>query len=246
MTPNFVDLAIEHWQMRRSDRVFSYTQKGVGVAVAAGVPPEKVTALMNSMDVSILLDAYRNLESSEIEAIQDHYSLTPGKTFGFIGRLDPEKRIDFLVEVLDHIWQEDREIKFLIGGRGGQQDLLTAAVGRGQVHMLGYAGPSEKAMTLRLSQGLVNPGGIGLVAVECLAIGLPICTATVNSHGPEFDYLEVGKDVFVSRDEVSDFARLILAHTKTAGSLPEHVGRPYPTIDEMIQRFADGIKEMLE
>ena len=243
-SPNPIDLAVERWQMRRSDHVFAYTQQGAEVAVAVGVRPEKVTAVMNSVDVHELVEAYRTLTEAEIQHFSEVHSLVPGKIFGYIGGLDAAKRIDFLSEVLDYLWASDRQIKLLVAGRGNQHEMLSSAARRGQVVMLGYGGPLEKGLVTRSSQALINPGRIGLVAVDGLAIGIPILTTNWDFHAPEYDYLSPGRDVFASTNEVAGFAELIVGHSNVDGRMPNHTGKPYPGIEEMARNFASGVQSM--
>lgn len=244
--PNPLDLGVERWQMRRSDHIFAYTQEGANIAVERGVSPRKVTAVMNSVDISGTVLAYADLDDADIDRFSTQHSLVPGKTFGYIGGLDAQKRVDFLVEFLDHMWQTDRDVKVLIAGRGNQEGLLSSAAERGQAIMLGYGGPTEKALISRVSQAIVNPGRIGLVAVDCLATGIPILTTDWDFHAPEFDYLTPGLDVFTSTNDVSAFATLVSNHKSDEGSVREHIGRPYPTIQDMIENFASGVEAMLE
>ena len=242
--PNPLDLAVERWQMRNSDHVFAYTQQGADVAVEAGLRTEKVTAVMNSVDVQGLVDAYHGLTDADVEHFSTMHSLVPGKVFGYIGGLDAAKRIDFLTAALDRTWAIDREIRFLVAGRGNQQDQLLPAVERGQVVMLGYGGPSLKALISRTSQALICPGRIGLVAVDSLAVGIPILTTKWDFHAPEFDYLAPGCDVLESKNDVDDFARLVVDTCNEECRMPTHAAKQYPTLDNMVQNFAAGVQQM--
>ncbi|WP_396932401.1 glycosyltransferase [Mycolicibacterium sp.] len=243
-SPNALDVMLERWQMRHSDHVFGYTRECADAALAAGMPAGKITAVMNSIEVDTLLDAYRALDREKVETFINRHSLTPGKIFGFIGGLDSSKRIDFLAEVLEYLWRSDRDVKIIVGGKGDNQGLLEPARERGQVIMLGFSGPVEKAMIMKTSQALVNPGRIGLVAVDALAVGIPILATDWNFHAPEYDYLERGHDVLESRNVVSDFGKLVLQATASGESIPLHEGRPYPSLDQMVENFALGVQKM--
>lgn len=243
--PHPLDLAVELWQMRRCDHVFAYTRQGADLAIAEGLPPGKVTAVMNSVEVDEMVAAFRNVSNADVEKFVASRALVPGKIFGYIGGIDSAKRIDFLSEALAEVWQIDPQIKIVIAGRGNQEELLKPAVDRGQAVMLGYGGPTEKALVGKVSQALVNPGRVGLVAVDCLAIGLPILTTDWDFHAPEYDYLTPGCDVFASPNDVAAFARLIVQNASDDGKLPQHSGQSYPTLDDMVRNFAAGVYAML-
>lgn len=243
--PNAIDLALERWQMRRSDHVFAYTHEGYESAVQCGLPPSKVTAVMNSTDVSVFSQSYARLSPTEVASFQRQHLLVPGKTFGYIGGLDSSKRIRFLSGALDLMWRTDPEVKVLVGGRGEDQELLSGAAERGQVVMLGYAGPAEKALIARASQALLNPGRIGLLAVEAMAVGIPILTTDWPYHAPEFNYLKAGRDVFISPDEISAFVNLIRKHVNHQLIVSSKVAAPFPRIEDMVENFASGVEAML-
>lgn len=238
-----LDLAIERRQMKRSDRVFAYTTAGVEFATSAGVDPAKITNVMNSTDVSDLVEAVRAVGKDEILEFRNRYDLVPGKTFGYIGGLDSAKRIDFLAKVLDEVWRKDPEIKLVVGGRGDQERALDAARIRGQVIKRGYVDARGKALIALVSEALVNPGRVGLLAVECLAIGLPILTTDWRFHAPEFDYLVRNDDVYLSRNDPHAFAELMLSRTGRSGTVEP---KDYPTVTDMIRNFAEGIMVMME
>lgn len=243
--PNAVDLAIEGWQMRQSDHVFAYTQSGTDQAVADGIPRNKVTTVMNSIETDELIAEHDKFTAVDLLAFCDKYALTSGKIFAFIGGLDVSKRIKFLVETLDILWTLDRDVKLLVVGRGAQEEMLSGAVHRGQVVMFGYGGPAEKGLVCRLSQAVVNPGRIGLVAVDTKAVGIPILTTSWKLHAPEYEYLEPGVDVFGSVDNPSEFATLMISFLSVGTQFRERLVRDYPTIDRMALNFAAGVLEML-
>jgi glycosyltransferase involved in cell wall biosynthesis len=231
--------------MRRCDHIFAYTRQGAALAIERGIPPEKVTAVMNSVDVDDLMVAYQGLTEADVQKFLAAHALVPGKIFGYIGGIDSAKRIEFLSTVLADVWHIDPQVKIVVAGRGNQQELLRPAVDRGQVIMLGYGGPAEKALVGKVSQALVNPGRVGLVAVDCLAIGLPILTTDWDFHAPEYDYLTPGCDVFTSRNDVAAFSRLILQNASGDGRIRQHSGRPHPTLADMVHNFASGVHAML-
>jgi glycosyltransferase involved in cell wall biosynthesis len=242
--PNALDLAVERWQMRRCDHIFAYTQQGADVAIGLGLPPHKVTAVMNSVDVSDLIHYYQKTSEQELSAFIATHGLIAGKTFAFIGGLDFWKRTTFLSKALDYLWTADPTIKLLIAGAGDEECLLDASADRGQVVKLGYCGPAEKAMVCRVSEAILCPGRIGLVAVDALAVGIPILTTKWGFHAPEYDYLAPGNDVVASADDPLAFCNLVLSVTNSTGVLPEHVGKRFPTIEDMVHNFAAGVRQM--
>lgn len=244
-TGNALDLAIERRQMRWCDHVFAYTQKGAEEAIEAGVDPSRVTAVNNSTDVSETLELSSSLDSNFIAEFESSNRLTRGKTFGYIGGLDYPKRIDLLADALDILWALDPEVKLVVGGRGSQEHLLEAAVNRGQVLKIGYATAKEKALINRLSEAIVNPGRIGLLAVECLAMDIPILTTDWKLHGPEYEYLREGHDFHCSVGGAVEFANLVLSYARDSDGCRRPQRRQYPTLEAMVRNYADGVVKMV-
>lgn len=243
--PNPVDTAIERRQMILCDHVFAYTQAGADVALESGIATNKVTAVMNSTDVSETLAQSDSISRESIDEFEWRHGLTRGKTFGYIGGIDSPKRVDLLAVALDIVWERDPHIKFIVGGRGDKEHLLSSAADRGQVIRLGYAGPHEKALINHVSEYIVNPGRIGLLAVECMAMSLPILTTDWKYHGPEYEYLTEGVDVFTSSSDPERFADLICSRTARADQCRRPQPGPYPTLNSMVDNFASGVLRMM-
>ena len=182
--------------MRRSDHVFAYTKSGAECAIVAGAKPSRVTCVMNSTDVSSLLAACRSIDVAEVRRFQREHDLTPGKSFGWIGGLDVVKRVDFLVEVLDRLWELDRDIKLVVGGRGDQERFAHAC------HRAGTScldGVRWRALRRRPYSSLVRRCSIQVALVSLLLNawhwGFPILTTDWPFHAPEYEHLTEGEDI---------------------------------------------------
>lgn len=234
---------LELWKMRACDHLFAYTNSGADFALSCGMSAARVTSVMNSTDLSETFECANLLEEYQVQQFESMHNLVPEKTFGYIGAMDTVKRIDFLAKALDVLWLEDPEIKLVAGGRGDQEEWLAAAMDRGQVVHVGYATSREKALICRVSRALLHPGPLGLIAVEALAFGIPILTVAGNLHGPEYEYLSEGSDVFVSTGGSAAFADLVLefAQMPLRSSNP----RPYPSLNDMVDNFASGVSKMM-
>jgi len=235
---NPIDLRLEKWQMRRADRVFAYTPSGARFAERFGITPEKITTVMNSVDVSGLVSNAPTKE--ECEAFRSTHGCSGRPVFAFWGGLDESKRIGFLAEMLDELWLLDRSIHLFVGGKGADEPLLAAAVARGQVTLLGFIGALEKRILGAIAEAVLMPGRIGLIAVETLALGVPILTTTWPFHAPEFEYLVEGESVYVLDDDSVAFAAAMADWRRSDAEV-----WAYPTVGDMVANFASGVKQML-
>jgi len=160
--------------------------------------------------------------------------------------LDAPKRIAFLAEALDVMWTIDPLARLVVGGRGCDEPLLHAAAQRGQVIMLGYAGPAEKALIASVASALVMPGRIGLIAVEALAMGLPIVTTTWRYHAPEVEYLTEGVTMHTSADNPESFALRALEAMLLKNERQQGLAWRFPRLSDMVGNFTNGVAAMLD
>lgn len=242
--PNPLDAWVERWQVRKASHVFAYTPGGARLAVELGADSNKVTTVMNTIDTTALDGAVESVDDNQArELVAAAASVDKGKTFAFIGGLDVSKRIGFLADALDRVWDEDPTIRVLVAGRGEEEALLRPAADRGQVVLLGYADARTKAALGRVTRAILMPGRIGLIAVDALALGLPVLSTSWPYHAPESEYLKPGESLLQSHDSSTAYADLILSESK---SEPRYLPRDYPRLNGMVENFASGVLQLLD
>lgn len=245
---NPIDLALERWQLRQSHHIFAYTPGGQKYALAAGVSPSSVTTVMNATDTTLLATARDSVDAAAKQSFMTAHDLSAGRTLGYIGGLDPSKRIEFLAATMDRLWLSDPDIKLVVGGNGSDGHLLNAARSRGQVVMLGYASAQEQALIGSVSSALLMPGRIGLIAVDALVLGKPILTTAWPYHAPEHEYLRESVTCFTSANDVPSYVSLIRKYLAESSSCSERPTGPawrHPTLDAMVSNFARGTRKLL-
>jgi glycosyltransferase involved in cell wall biosynthesis len=241
---NKADLALERWQMRHADRVFAYTPSGGSAALAAGIPASRVTTMMNSIDTDALQRAITDLAEDQVNQFMTRFDLRPARVVAYVGGLDAAKRIKFLSQSIDELYRIAPDIKVIVAGRGSQAVLLQDSIDRGQVIDLGYAGDVEKALLGRAATAFLNPGRIGLLAVEALLLRMPVITTSWPFHGPEEEYLIEGTSKFIAPNTPSAYA----SYVSQFCDRPRVEGEAwvYPTMDDMVANFRSGVLLMLQ
>ena len=237
-----IERPLERWQLRSADHIFAYTEGGTAYARELGVPSDKITTVMNSVDVSDIVAAMKH--DTDLDSSLPVAQFDGKPVLGFIGGLDSSKRVGFLAEALDEIWRRDRRIVVLVAGDGEAAHVLDSAVSRGQVIRLGYADAHIKAAVWKVARAILMPGRIGLIAVEALAMGRPIITTDWPYHAPEREYLSEGVSVITVPDNVVAYAESVIALGQEPPALPES-GWSYPTMDDMIANFAMGARKLV-
>lgn len=237
---------------RRADWSFVYTGGGEDYLVQHGVPKERITVLRNTVDTQELLRTLRAVTTAELEGFQERYGLTAGATALFLGRVDADKDIEFLLASTSHAAEVLPGFALLIGGAGREVPKVLAAEKAGApVRYLGRLDGRSKALALQASSLIALPSGIGLIAVEALTAGRPIVTRDNNTHGPEAEYLDRHEQsVWLAGDcRVEEYGAAV-AELLTDVELSDkqraclEAGTAF-SIDRMAARFHEGVMACL-
>lgn len=241
---NLLDLGLEAIQMRLASRVFAYTPGGAAYAEARGVPASRITTVMNTIDTDELSSAMVAAQESDTSELRIPQWPSGWPVYAYIGGLDSSKRIDFLAESLAVLWERNASVRVIVAGSGADEYLLDDAVERGQVERIGYADAYTKARLALMLRAYLNPGRIGLLAVDALVTGRPILAAQHAWHAPEKEYLVEGQSILTSAPTPEAYAELINCHATKSESLNSPAFE-FPTIDQMVQNFSVGALSLL-
>jgi len=227
---------LEAAQARMADRVLVYTEPAKTRLLELGIENSKIHFLNNTFDWANLQNEKLKITSSDVRNFKSSYDISDAGAVAFIGGLDFEKRIRFIAEVLDFVWEMNPDIKFIFGGKGPDEYLLDKAVDRKQAYMLGRVEEREKALIGTACKVLINPGNTGLLAVDALVLRIPILGTNVLSS-PEKDYLIEGASHFTLTNNPASFAKEMLDFLS---DFPRTSFTPPPTIEEYAARFVNG------
>jgi glycosyltransferase involved in cell wall biosynthesis len=241
-TPSRLDAGLERFQMRNSQQVFAYMPDGASYARKQGLAEDRVTTVYNTVALSGLRSAISFLTPEDVARFRSEHDLTEGRVASFIGAVDASKRIAFLAETLDVLWELDSSFKLLVGGKGDLLPLLDGARARGQVVYLGPVGDRVKALMAASSSLIVCPGRVGLIAVEALAMKIHLLTTDWPFHAPEVEYLAEGSDVTFGANAPAAFAQDLLG---LLNSGPPVVTSAAPELETMVSNFRAGLARML-
>jgi glycosyltransferase involved in cell wall biosynthesis len=203
-------MRVENALNRRAAHVLTYTEAGrAAVLGRTGRAPERVTAFRNTTDTATLRRVIEGTTPTESAAFQLAHGIPNGAKLAlYLGALNRHKRIGLLVEAAERVFAADPDWWLVVAGDGEDAWRLRELAARsGRVVMLGQAGPADYAPAARVARLIVNPGRVGLVAVDALVMGLPILAARNELNAPEAEYLREGKDVVTVDDDAESLAR---------------------------------------
>ena len=242
-----VDAAIERWQLRASKHFFAYTPRGGDFAFGLGIPRRSITVLNNSVDTSELRALMREQNSPNNLGPIRQLGIGNAPVAAYLGGLDEPKRIGFLLDAANLVGDSEPDFRLLIAGDGAQRKLVERAARRNErILYIGRANSETKVALARHASILLNPGRVGLVAVESFTLGLPIVTTQWPHHAPEFDYLIHDTNAWVSRNTKEDFARDVLSLLRNRDQLTRlrqgcyESAQKYGT-EQMARLFVDGV-----
>jgi glycosyltransferase involved in cell wall biosynthesis len=159
------------------DRVIALSAGQRDLLVRAGLDPSRIVVMRNAVDTRRISPGRSRLRAE----------LGARLVVTFLGRLDPEKRVEELVQCFRRRdWPADHLL--LIAGSGSQDRRLRALAARDpRVRLLGMVtGFEERVDLLRATDIFVLPStaeGLSLSLLEAMAAGCAIISTAVGEHG---------------------------------------------------------------
>jgi len=247
--------AVEEWiktkLANKCDWFFGYTQKGVDSVVGKGFQTTCTTVVQNSTDTKELKRLHEAVEQKAIDEFKSKFTIGNGSIGVFVGALDPSKRLDFLIESAVEIQSQIPDFELLVFGSGEElENVLTSCEKFPFIKFCGRADQETQALISKVARFIMMPGRVGLIAVDSLALGLPIVTTNWSLHAPEFEYLSNGRNSMVCNNKVEDYVAGIIDLIRDDFKLDElrsnclEDSKRY-TIEVMASNFHDGVMKAL-
>ncbi|MGW1910864.1 glycosyltransferase family 4 protein [Streptomyces sp. NPDC002076] len=238
---------------RRAHWFFAFTQAGADHEVSQGFPAERITMVYHSIDTSALREARTRVAEDRLQAFRERHRLVPGRTAVYLGGLDTIKRTGFLLAAAASVARRLPGFRLLVAGDGTERHLVEQAAARGaETVYLGNVFDDEKRALLGQAADLMlAPGAVGLCAVVSFALQTPVVTVPRPDHGPEFEYLENGRNCLIAPDDVESFAQTVadaLCDPTLLARLKKgcEADAGFYTLERFSSSFADGVVRMLE
>jgi len=154
------------------------TEVGAAILRAQGLRPP-VVAISCGVD----LDRFRFLPALDREAVRRRYGLDTARPLGlYVGRLDPEKRLDLLLRAVALLPRDALQVA--LAGRGRQQASLQCLAARlnldDRVQFIGFVPEEDLPLLLNSADAFVMPGEAelqSLATLEAMACARPIIAA---------------------------------------------------------------------
>jgi glycosyltransferase involved in cell wall biosynthesis len=167
------------------------------------VPWEKVWIIPNAVDAS------KFQVSVDRNAVRARYLVEPNeKLVLYVGRLVPQKGVEFLIQAVSRIAGRFGDAKFVIVGDGwlrGHLESLADQMGqRWRINFAGFIPDSELIALMRSADVLVIPSvyePFGIVALEGMAAGVPVVASQVGGLAEVVEHEKTGEYVYMRNPE---------------------------------------------
>jgi glycosyltransferase involved in cell wall biosynthesis len=240
---------------RHADGYLAYTAGGRQRLIEQGADPERVFALRNTLDMEAEIQRHADLAGEDEATLRRGFGLEPDSVvLLFVGRVYREKRAVELVRLLRRLRERSGAVRvegLVVGDGPDLPRVLAAAQGLECVRFLGEVrDPDLLARCMRVASALVIPGAAGLAVNHAFAHGLPVITQSSGLHGPEFEYVEPGRNGLVAAAGEEDLFQQVAAFVDSpaerralaAGALGS---REALTVAAMAASFDAGVRATL-
>jgi len=159
--------------------------------VDSGFPPDRVTVVQNSIDVTSFGKAVETIDAGQQFALRHSLGISPEAPIGlFCGSMHASKKLGFLVEAAIQIHARVPGFHLVLVGAGPDESIAReAAATHDWIHYTGPLFEADKAAYFAVGDLFLCPGLVGLAVLEAFAAGLPLFTTDIPVHSPEIDYL---------------------------------------------------------
>ena len=196
---SFLIDGIEWWMTYEAERIISCSSSMKWeLERHFHLPSEKIIVIPNAIEIS------KYERKIDRESVKRRYGIEPyEKVVLFIGRLVPQKGVEYLVRAIPLILQQHRNVKFVIAGDGWSknylEDLARSAGFGDKIRFLGFISDLELTELTMSADVLVVPSvyePFGIVALEGMAAGIPVVAANVGGLSEIIEHDRTGVLVY--------------------------------------------------
>ena len=190
---------IEWWSTYEANRVIVCSQSMKNeICNHFNIPEKKVDVIPNAIDPT------KYQIPVDRSAVRQRFGVGWGeKLILCVGRLVPQKGVEYFIRAIPAIARRHPEAKYIIVGEGWSRDILEAeARASGQAHKIrftGFASDKDVIELMTSADVLVVPSiyePFGIVALEGMATGVPVVASQVGGLAEVIDHDRTGLFVY--------------------------------------------------
>ena len=250
---NIIDLYRLIWY-KISDSIFVYQRKGYDVISKFSLK-NKVQIINNTLDSELIIKQRNQLDQVGTSKVKKRLGLNYKNIILFVGRMVKRKRPLELLLLLEDILATNDNLLLLFIGDGPERKKISEIVTLKKYHNVITTGQINDLKTVNqyifISDFVVVPGHIGLVANHCILMKKPLFTIKRekfnSSHAPEFNYLIHRRNSIISND-LNDLKRNIIDNLNDIKKYNYEFDSTIKNIklESMVNNFVGGIRNLYE
>ena len=203
---------------RLSRGLLLYGDYAKQLLISKGIAADRLHVIYNSLDDAEQSAASERITSEDCNRFRRSLGIdAQERLICFTGRLQPVKRLPWLLHALHRVAQQGRNVHLVLVGDGSERPVLESLTQElrltGFVHFLGATyDESRLGLVLSASDLAVVPSGAGLSVMHALAYGTPVLLHDkVEEHFPEWEAVKEGETGWFYRyDDLTDCAEKII------------------------------------
>lgn len=240
----------KRWLIMRSNYFLAYTDEHRRELENLGYDPSRITVVNNTIDVRAERECYM-AQRPHRETIRQELGISDRKVLISVGRLNADKRIDYLLRSFEALLSHDSSYHLLLVGAGDLMPYVqnfAQRVGSEHITVCGAVTETEKLGRLFTASDLfVLPGLVGLGPIHAFCYDLPALVLDLKYHGPEIAYLNEGNSIKLPGDTTPEqFAQTIPNAISRFSNRAQREtifpGIAHLTLENMAENFIAGIE----
>ncbi|MBX3329771.1 MAG: glycosyltransferase [Nitrospira sp.] len=209
---------VRAWLFRLSRGLLLYGDHAKRLLISKGIAADRLHVIYNSLDDAEQSAVSERILSEDCNRFRRSLGIeTDERLICFTGRLQPVKRLPWLLRALNIVVQRGKNVHLALVGDGSERPILESLTEElGLTRLVHFLGPSydesRLGLVLSASDLAVVPSGAGLSVMHALGYGTPVLLHDkVEEHFPEWEAVKEGETGwFYRNDDLSDCAEKII------------------------------------
>lgn len=189
-------LVVRRFFYRLANGLLLYSDRGEKLAIEAGLPPDRLTVVFNSLDIARQQEEWASVSDASAHALRTHLFPRPGGPVVICSaRLRPGKSFEVLVRAAASL-DRSAPISILFVGDGPERsrlEKLCADLGVSASFVGACYDEARLARYYAISTLSVCPAHAGLSVLQSIGYGVPVLLGDVaDEHAPEYEAVVPG------------------------------------------------------
>jgi glycosyltransferase involved in cell wall biosynthesis len=237
--------------LKQCDWWFAYTQGVKRMLESFDYPADKITIVQNAIDTVSLQKSYKEVNEEIITGLKQELGIVGDNVGIYCGGMYPEKRLDFILEVIGKVKSEVSDFHMIFIGSGIDSGKIEiAAKNTGWIHYVGPKFGNDRVKYFKIASLQLMPGLVGLGILDSFALETPIITTEYPYHSPEIEYLSNNVNGIITKNTLEEYTNAIISLFKSKKHLQliEECRKSAGiyTVEAMVDNFKMGIVKCLE